>query len=226
MWSDVLHLVFPNVCPACNRALYHFEECLCTICLRTLPGTGFHLLPDNPVERMFMGRVDLNAAAVYYRYRKGSRVQNMIHRLKYKGEKEIGRFLGRRYGRELLQSEQFRSADVIIPVPLHPARLRSRGFNQSEVFGSGLSEAMGKPLHTDWLLRKERTNTQTRKSRFHRWENTEGKFTLGKGAQEGCHVLLVDDVITTGATLEACARALLQLRGSRVSVAAMAGTLH
>lgn len=175
---------------------------------------------------MFWGRVEIRTAAACYRYRRGSRVQQMIHRLKYKGEQEIGTWLGKQYGMELLTQEAFRTVDIIVPVPLHRARMRSRGFNQSEVFARGLGCSMEKEVCTELLLRRESTGTQTKKSRYDRWENTSGKFMLGKKELCHAHILLVDDVITTGATLEACAQTLLQLPGCSVSLAAIAGTLN
>lgn len=226
MLEDLLHLFFPNTCAACDRALYRHEECLCTFCRHHLPKTDFHLRKDNPVARMFWGRVPIGAAAACYVYRRGGRVQNMIHRLKYKGEKDIGIYLGKEYGKSLLLSGDFQKCEAIIPVPLHPSRLRSRGFNQSRIFAEGLSNTMNIPVLDEVLLRSGQTKTQTRKSRFHRWENTEGKFRLGKTDGLPGTLLLVDDVITTGATLESCIATLLRIPSRTVCIAAMAGTLN
>ncbi len=227
MISDFLHLIFPRVCAACDRALYRHEECLCTFCRYRLPKTGFHLFRENPVIRMFWGRVEIKAATSCYRYKKGTRVQKMIHRLKYKGEKEIGIFLGKSYGKELLQSETFKDLDLIVPVPLHPSRLRTRGYNQSESFGEGLSESMHVWMDPEALYRTERSKTQTQRSRYNRWENVENKFAVrDPETLKGKNILLVDDVITTGATLESCASVLLEIPGTSVSIATIASTLN
>ncbi len=221
--DDFLSLFFPRICYACGNSLYKNEQTLCTYCMFRLPKTNFHLESDNPVSRMFWGRVKLEAAAAFCYYRKDGKVQNLIHQFKYKGKKEIGPFLGKLYGDHLKNTDLFKDINFIIPVPLHPKKIRIRGYNQSELFGQGLSEAMGIALDKSSLIRNLASATQTKKSRYKRWENVESIFSVkNKDHLIGAHILLVDDVITTGSTLEACAQELLRVEGVRVSVATMA----
>jgi ComF family protein len=227
MWSDFLSLIFPRLCEACGRSLYKEEACICLYCTHHLPRTGFHLEEDNPVARIFWGRVPLHAAASCFNYHKGGKVQRLVHALKYKGRREVGQALGKLYGVELAQASQFKTAEIIIPVPLHPSRLRSRGYNQSEEFGAGLGESMSIVMEPDLLYRKWSSSTQTKKGRYHRWKNVDGLFQVSDPARlENKHILLIDDVVTTGATLEACAQALLEVPGTRISVAAIASTIY
>lgn len=222
--DDFLSLIYPRLCMACGRSLYLNEEVLCTRCLLHLPQTGFHKVPkDNQVVRSFWGRVPVEGGAARYFFRKSAPVQRLLHNLKYKHAPEIGIFLGKIYGRELLESEVFRSVDVIVPIPLHPAKEKKRGYNQAAVFARGLAQAMGKPADETILFREVYTETQTRKSRLRRWENVKSVFALGETKRiAGKHILLVDDVITTGATMEACMMKLLEVSGTKVSIAAIA----
>ncbi len=223
LWDDLLCLFFPNLCAGCGRTLVRGEKVICTACLFHLPKTFFHHDTDNPLSKVFWGRVNLEGVAAYVYFQKGGTVQRLLHQLKYKGQKEIGIQMGRLYGPELKTAEVFRSADVIVPVPLHPRKLRKRGYNQSLMFAEGLSSAMGIRLETRSLYRKEYSQTQTRKSRYNRWENVEYIFAVRNPEKlNDKHILLVDDVITTGATTEACAQVLLKVPGVRVSVAAIA----
>jgi len=221
--QDFMSLLFPETCNACLKPLINGEKVLCTECSYYLPVTGFHLEADNPVSRLFWGRVEVDSAATYYSFQKGSRVQHLIHRLKYKGVTEIGFEIGKRYGADLKQSELFREISLILPVPLHDRKLKKRGFNQSDYFAAGLAHSMGIPWSSSVLKRVNATETQTRKSRFNRWKNVESVFAVSDSAMlSGKHVLLVDDVVTTGATLEACAHALLEVDGVKVSIVTMA----
>jgi ComF family protein len=223
---DFISLLFPECCQACNTVLQRGEEVICTSCEYFLPQTDFHLRPDNPVSRLFWGRVEVSAATACYSFRKGGGVQHLIHNFKYKGHQEIGRVIGKKYGRDLRQSPLFRESTLIVPVPLHPRKLKMRGFNQSECLAEGLALSLGVPVMADNLRRGEETESQTRKSRFNRWKNVESGFYLNERAGvEGHQVLLVDDVVTTGATLEACAKVLLEAAGTRVSIATLAAAL-
>src|SRR5690349_14140014 len=140
-WIDELvNLFYPAVCAACNNGLFKGEQVICTQCLYHLPLTGFHKMEGNPVEKQFWGKVPVHSATSLFYFNKGERVQHMIHRLKYHGEKEVGAFAGRMLGKALLQAERFKTADIIVPVPLHASKLRVRGFNQAEFFGAGLAE--------------------------------------------------------------------------------------
>ncbi len=221
--SDLLWLLFPELCASCDKALNSGEVCLCTYCRLHLPKTNFHLEAENPIVKQFWGKVNVNAAAAYYYFSKGEKVQHLIHQLKYRGKKEVGNFVGEAYGIDLKQAGLFTNAEIVVPVPLHPSKFRKRGYNQSDFFGEGISKAMKIPFSADALKRNLATETQTRKHRYERFENVDRVFEISKpGLLKGKHVLLVDDVITTGSTLTACAEAILELPGTTVSIVAMA----
>ena len=223
---DLLHLFFPKVCLACSHALFKQERVICFSCLYKLPKTGFHLHAENPVSRIFWGRADIHAATSFLFFSKGGRVQHLIHALKYKGHREAGVHLGKLFGSDLKKSELYKEVDLVVPVPLHPKKQYKRGFNQSECIAAGISEGMKIPHVIDNLVREVHTSSQTKKSRYKRWDNVKGVFSLLKPAAfENKHVLLVDDVLTTGATLESCAECLLEVPGVRVSVATLACAL-
>ena len=220
---DLLNLMFPNLCIVCGENLLHNEQHLCLSCLHNIPRTNFHLVLDNPIEKRFWGKVPIKRATAFFFFQKGSPFQKLLHCLKYKGNKEVGKILGKFAASDLFDSAEFQSIDLIIPVPLHPKKLKKRGYNQSEWIGIGLSEILGKPQDTISLIRVRENTTQTKKSVFERYENTEGIFELSnKTSLIGKHILLVDDVLTTGSTLEACIRSLLQIEGVNVSVFTLA----
>jgi ComF family protein len=221
IFYDFFSLVFPRVCPACGNNLYIQENSICTKCLYDLPKTNFHLSKDNEVARLFWGRVRLEAATSYFFYYKGSRYQNIIHQLKYKGQKHIGFSLGRLFGADL-NNTPFSEIEIIHPVPLHYKKLKRRGYNQSEYIALGISESLNRPVITDAVYRVKDVGTQTIKSRYERWENIEGVFRIKNFSKlENKHILIVDDVVTTGSTLEACASEILKLNNTKVSVATL-----
>lgn len=219
---DFFDLFFPNLCIVCNSHLVSQENIICTKCLYHFPKTNFHKEKNNPVSQLFWGRTQIQNAASFFYFNKGSKYQSMMHKFKYHGKKEIGYVLGKYYGTQLINS-LFNDVDVIIPVPLHKSKLRKRGYNQSEWFGKGLADAMKKKLDIDSLIRNIATETQTRKSRFERWKNVENIFQVNnKIALKGKHILIVDDVVTTGSTLEACVNAVLEVENTKVSIATLA----
>ena len=225
--DDFINLIFPRICACCGNSLWKHEKVICTFCDFHLPKTGFHLEKDNPVTFTFYGRVRIESGAAFYYFNKGNRAQKLVHQLKYKGRKDIGVFLGEKYGILLRQSSHFETVDLILPVPLHKKKRMQRGYNQSEEFAKGLSATMKIPFDPYALYRCKATETQTRKSRYRRWQNVEEMFAVKDPVQlEGKHILLVDDVITTGATLEACIQTLISIPGVKVSVAAIAYTRH
>lgn len=176
---------------------------------------------DNEVARLFWGRVKLEAATSYFFYYKGSRFQNIVHQLKYKGQKHIGFNLGRLFGADL-NNTCFSETEIIHPVPLHYKKLKKRGYNQSEYIALGISESLHKPVITDAVYRATDVGTQTIKNRYERWENTEGVFKIKDISRlENKHILIVDDVVTTGSTLEACASEILKLKNTKVSIATL-----
>jgi ComF family protein len=185
--------------------------------------TGFHLQRGNMLEQALWGRCLVERAAAFSVYNRGSRIRKMIHALKYEGRTDIGRCLGELYGSALAESSFMEGIDMIIPVPLHRSRLRSRGYNQSEYIATGLSAATGVPARKDLLLRISQSGSQTKHGRYGRWENVQGLFRSVKPHEtEGRHLLLVDDVITTGSTVEACVNALHEAADVKVSVVALA----
>ena len=222
-WTDFVSLLFPTLCQACGESLVTGEELICLNCRYNLPFTDFHLKPDNMVAQQFWGKIHLEGAYAMCYFAKGGKMQHLMHHFKYKGIQKIGNLLGNIAGEQLLKSPVFKSADVVIPVPLHKSRLRKRGYNQSMCFAEGLSEKMRIPIDENNLVRLRATETQTHRSRFSRFENMQEVFTLtNPESLRNKHVLLVDDVVTTGSTLEACGTALLEAEGLKLSIATIA----
>jgi len=202
-WTKAfLNLFFPELCEVCGAMLVHQEKLLCTECLLELPRTGYHLLPDNPVEKLFWGRVRIERASAFFRYSKGSSYHHILHKLKYSGKKEIGLEMGRLFA-YTLQGTDFQQTDFIVPVPLHPKKEKKRGYNQSFWIALGLSEILQVPVDSTSIIRVQDSSTQTRKNRIERWENVQDIFdVIHPEVLDGKRIILVDDVITTGATLE------------------------
>ncbi|MUP36857.1 ComF family protein [Labilibaculum euxinus] len=222
-FNDFLNLFYPRLCEACGSYLFKNETTICTRCLFHLPKTDFHLNKNNPVSILFWGRVNINYAASYYTFSKGSQFQKLIHKLKYHNKQEIGIALGKHFGESLKNSEFFKDIDVIIPVPLHPKKEKIRGYNQAELVALGLGKSMLKPTDSKNLIRKIHTESQTKKNKLERWQNVDNIFELIEPSNLiNKHILLVDDVVTTGSTLEACAHALLKAEGAKVSIATLA----
>lgn len=217
------HLFFPRRCVVCGACLQEGEEVLCMRCNIDLPRTGYHLSADNPVERLCWGKIPLQRGTSYFFYRKGSAFRRILHLLKYDGRRDIGEKMGRFMAAELLDCGFFEEVDVLVPLPLHPRKMRQRGYNQSECIVRGVSTVTGIPICTTAVVRKVCTESQTRKSVYERWENVQGIFGLCHAEQlAGKHVLLIDDVLTTGATLTACADALAGVPGIRISILTLA----
>jgi ComF family protein len=222
-FDGFLSLFYPEVCAACGTGLMRHEKTVCLTCLHTLPKTGYEQIADNPLARIFWGRIPFEAVSATFFFSKQGKVQHLIHELKYKSNKEAGYFLGEQMGESLREAPLFQSVDYLIPVPLHPKRQHQRGYNQSEVIAQGINRTFQVPLSADVLYRTVATSTQTRKSRQARWENVKQIFALKNSEKlEGKHVLLLDDVITTGSTLEACGAVLHTIPGIKISVATAA----
>jgi ComF family protein len=221
--SDFLALFYPKYCYGCDAVLAKGEKCLCLQCLANLPKTNFHLQKNNPVEMLFAGRILVFRATAFYSFHKKSIIQHLVHQLKYSGKREIGNYLGYLFGQNLLKSEDFQSVDVIMPIPLHPQKRKKRGYNQSESICDGIAEGMGKERNYSSLTRTVHTQTQTKKSRYSRWENVSQIFKVQQPEKlENKHILLVDDVVTTGATIEAAAQVILEIPNAKVSIACLA----
>lgn len=216
-------LLFPRCCVVCDAPLVKGEEYLCLRCYMELPRTGFHCWDENPVEQLFWGRIPLVHATSWMFYHRGNDFRLILHTLKYKGCKELGEVMGRVLAGELLPADFFRGVDVIVPIPLHVKKKKLRGYNQSEWIARGVSAVTGIPMDADSVTRERNTETQTHKSIFERWENVEGTFVLHHPELfAGKHILLVDDVLTTGATTVACASAFDEVKGVRFSVLTLA----
>lgn len=221
--SDFAALFMPRLCSACDTGLMRFEESLCLECLRDLPRARFHDDPDNRVEQLFHGKVMLHAASSFLLFSRTGKVQRMLHRLKYAQDRNVGLELGRLMAEELMASERFRDVDTLLPVPLHPRKEHMRGYNQSQVLVEGMRKAWPLPSAARELVRVVRTPSQTRKGRLDRWRNVSEAFQLGDtGSLRDKHVLIVDDVVTTGSTIESCARVLAPVPGLRISVCTVA----
>lgn len=198
------------------------ENFICLQCIHDLPVTNFAMHANNPLEKKFWGRLSLTSAMSELYFSKDSIVQNMIHEFKYRGNKKIGQYFGNMIGRSLLNSNRF-DVDVIVPLPLFIRKEKMRGFNQAEILCDGIAEMIKRPVISKNVIRKFFTESQTRKHRIERWKNVEGIFFVNdKKSLEGKHILLVDDVVTTGATLEACGIEILKVAGTKLSVAALA----
>lgn len=222
-FHDFGSLFFPEICPGCDRTLIHQEKGICTDCLFKLPYTHFHQEADNIFARQLWGLVPIEAAASYLYYAKESRVQRIIYHLKYQHTPHLGEWLGECFGRELKLANPYHMADLIIPVPLHPAKLKKRGYNQAFHIAKGLSRAMGIPVQENNLVRHSNNTSQTKKNRHERYENAKEIFNVRKPlAFAHKSIILVDDVVTTGATMEACAQELLKIEGTKIMLVSLA----
>lgn len=224
--DSLLQLFFPHNCLSCYSDALYKDQLLCANCLQQLPYTNFFSQPENPVAKSFYGRVHVkNAAAAFY-FTKHSIIQQLMIALKYRGEKDAGKFLGNQIGWQIKQSGNYNDIDVLIPMPLNEKKLKKRGYNQAEVIANGIAEIIKKPVITDAVIRSVFTETQTKKDRISRWQSMEGVFVVAdKKLIENKHVLLIDDVITTGATLESCIAAIKNTAHVEVSIACAAYTI-
>ena len=223
--NDLKELLFPRYCKVCGRRLMQSEQHLCIGCLMELPRTHYERIPNNLLMQHFMEWPEVIRATAYFYYYKEGRYSNLIHNLKYYDHPEVGTYLGRLAATELKASGFFDSIDLIVPVPLSKKKYRKRGYNQCDYISRGISQVIGIDLDTQCIERAVDTDTQTRKGRTERWKNTEGIFRVVTAkALIGKHLLLVDDVATTGATLHACISTLLTVPGVRVSVFALTKT--
>ncbi len=224
LWaSDLVSLFLPRRCAACDTGLMRFEESLCLGCMRDLPRTRFHGDPNNRVEQLFWGKVQLESSTALLHFSRSGKVQRMLHRLKYRSDRTVGHVLGRLMAKELMECPRFSGVDSFMPVPLHPRKQRMRGYNQSQILVDGMREVWPLPCVGSGLMRVVRTPSQTRKGRWDRWTNVKEAFQMTDPDRlKDRHLLLVDDVVTTGATLEGCVKALSDVPGLRISLCTVA----
>lgn len=226
MLKDLVNLLFPKLCYACSAILSDNEKDICTSCRHDLPVTNFHKNKDNAATKVFYGRVVLEHATSLLWFQKKGLVQHLLHNLKYRGHEKIGEILGQWIGHELKNSPYYTNIDMVIPVPLHKSKMKKRGYNQVSKFGQEIAKILDAEYNDHILLKKSDTKTQVFKTRLGRWDNSKSIFTTNKTSYiDGKHVLLVDDIITTGATIESCANSLFNAhinKKIKLSVASMA----
>ena len=224
--NNLLHLFYPHNCEGCGSDVLYDNQFLCARCMQRLPETHFFSKAANPIEKLFYGRSNICYAGAAYYFTKDSLLQHLLIQLKYRGNKEAGYFLGRMMGNAMMQSKRFDTVDALVALPLNPKKEFMRGYNQAALICYGISEVWHKPVLKNALTRIRFTETQTRQNRVSRWQNMEGGFEVTEPAGlKNKHILLVDDVITTGATLEACGSAILEIEGALLSIAAVAYTI-
>lgn len=217
--NHFFELFFPRLCVCCEDRLIDHEKSICLNCLYNLPTTNYLTTPNNKLEVFFAGRFPFERIASFAYFVKGGSIQKIIHEIKYKNNAELAIYIGEISGREILKSEFFKEIDYIVPIPLHNKRLKQRGYNQALMLAKGISNKTGLTVNEDNLVRIINNPSQTKNSRFERWKNTEGIFDIkNKNLFRGKHILLIDDVITTGSTIEVCAKLLLSCPESRISI--------
>lgn len=223
--KDVFDLFYPKLCAVCKSQLITTEIVLCVHCRHDLPIVDVQDYRDNKISQSFYGRIPIEKAMSFLYYRKEGKAKTLIHQLKYKGNQEIGAFFGDWFGDNLKQSGEFSEVDCIVPVPLHPKKMKQRGFNQLTTFGERLSTLLEVPYQKGILIKTTTTKTQTFKQRFERFSDSDTKFSVTDlQVFQNKHILLIDDVITTGATLEACCKELLKAEGVKISIVTIAFT--
>lgn len=223
--KDIFNVFYPDICLCCNTALTTNEHIICLFCRNDLPLTNFCYETNNLVEKTFYGRIPIKKGTALFYFLKKGKTQQLMHRLKYKGNQEIGSFIGDWLGENMLLSNRFNDIDCIIPVPLHYKKQKKRGYNQVSTFGISLSKTLKIPYYEGVLQRKTATNTQTKLIRLDRWKNVKELFQVENTHKlNNKHILLIDDIITTGATLEACYLALNKCENIKISIASMAYT--
>lgn len=223
MFKNLINLFFPKLCLACNFALTDNEEYVCTNCRHDLPVTNFHFDDSDEVKKVLYGRVKLEHATSLFRFHKKGIVQQLIHNLKYKGHQEVGELLGSWLGAELKSIDSYKNIDVVIPVPLHKKKLKKRGYNQVETFAKHIASNLNAHYLDSVLIKITNTNSQVKKNRLARWNSKDEIFTVQNlEIINGKHILLVDDLITTGATVEVCVNQLLKAGNVKISLATIA----
>lgn len=224
--TDFIHLFFPHVCAGCGSDIINHKHQLCLKCLSALPVTNFFSQPGNPVEKKFYGRIPVRNVGSGYFFTEDSLLETVIYELKYKGNKDIGFYLGQLLGKFLANNNAFDDVEVLVPLPLNPKRQKKRGYNQAAALCNGIASVWKRPVIENAVIRNVNTETQTHMGRITRWKNMDGVFAIAEPTLiQDKHILLVDDVITTGASLEACGSEILKIRGASLSIATLAYTV-
>ena len=227
VYQDILSILFPKYCIGCQQICSSKENFLCPSCRHELRETSFHLQPNNPMKEKFWGRIPIEQAMALLYYQKGGVTQKLIHALKYQGQEQIGKWLGEWYAQRLLASNSLQTVEVVIPVPLHPKKMKKRGYNQVTLFGKAIAQALQVPFLEDVLLKQTYTSSQTKKHWLERQESHSEQLFLAKIAPiQNKHILLVDDIVTTGATLTRCASLIIENASASVSLTCMAYSLN
>ena len=225
-FNGFTHLFFPHICEGCGTDVLNHDSILCAACHEQLPVTGFIETAGNLVEKKFYGQLKAEAAGAAYYFTREGMLQHLIKQLKYHGNKEVGFYLGRQLGNYLMRTSRFNDVDVIIPLPLNPRKEKKRGYNQAAVIAEGINSIWPKPVNTKAVERRIFTETQTQKDRISRWQSMRNVFAITGGpALANKNILLVDDIITTGATLEACGEKILQVPGTKLFITTVAFTI-
>lgn len=225
-FHNFMHLFFPHVCEGCGSDILNNDTILCAACHTKLPETNFLQNRNNLVEQKFYGQLQIEAAGAAYYFTKEGMLQHLVKQLKYHGNKDIGYYLGRQLGNFLTKTDRFDSVDVIVPLPLNPKKEKKRGYNQAAVIAEGINSIWQKAVNTKAVARKIFTETQTHKDRITRWQSMRDVFEITNASSlKGKNILLVDDIITTGATLEACGEKILAIPNTQLFIATVAFTI-
>jgi len=224
MWNDFVSLIYPRLCPGCKESLMKNEKCICTSCLTELTKTEDCKYHANSVSKLLWGRIKFDSAIALYSFTKESIIQKLMYALKYENKPNIGEILGVELGKEIFKSQRIKDIDMIIPVPLHKRKERVRGYNQSFFIAKGVSNVLKVPVNIEVLIKRNYKPSQTNKNRYNRWLNSNNTFLITKSNQmlKNKHILIVDDVITTGSTIENCVLALKNVKGLKISIATIA----
>lgn len=221
--NHIINLFYPQVCASCGDLLMQGEETICLSCRYLLPKTGYENDINNPLAKSFWGQIDFHAVTAEFFFSKTGKVQHLLHQLKYQGNRDAGFFLGQQIGESIKNAELFQGIDCLVPIPLHPKKEFLRGYNQSFVIAQGVEDITKIPIVKEGLVRSVFTSTQTKKTRDERWANVKDIFVVKDDKIfENKHILLIDDVLTTGATLMAAGNKLLEISGAKVSAATAA----
>lgn len=221
--GNIIDLFYPRTCLICGRALLAHEKHLCLHCIQNIPRTDFHTKDSHPAEQLFRGKIEIEEVYAFFYFTLNGDYRHLIHQIKYNGEKRCGQYMGYLFAQELIRDGKLQDIDIIVPVPLHRSKERRRGYNQSEWIAKGIAEAIRKDVYPRLLCRKRKNESQIHKSLYERWLNTRSTFQLNETADlEGKHILLIDDVITTGATLLACAETVSRIKNCKISLLALA----